>query len=80
MTAVRDFGAKRSSGAWRENVVTIACDGPHPFGESLPHVRSISAAQGRKEARAQGWTVGVRDLRGGKPRDYCPVHETRRER
>lgn len=79
MTAVRDHGARRNAGVWRENVVTIACDGLHTFGARLPHVRSVSAAQGRKEARAQGWTVGVKDPRGGKPRDYCPEHEIRRQ-
>lgn len=74
MTAVRDFGAKRSSGFWRENVVTIACDGLHPAGETNPGVRSVTAAQGRREAKARGWRVGVKDPRGGKPRDYCPAH------
>ena len=74
---MRDFGAPRNAGFWGEEVVSIVCDGLHPRGARKPVVRSVSAVQGRKAARHQGWRVGVKDPSGGKPRDYCPEHEIR---
>ena len=75
MTAVRDFGSARNAGFWREAVVSIVCDGPDALKRE-PHcgsVRGVTAAEARRDARAQGWRTGIKDpLRP--PRDFCPKH------
>lgn len=74
MTAVRLPGAARNAAFWHENRLQLVCDGLRDHkARPCESIRSVSAAEARRAAKAGGWTVGVKQ-RNGRPLDYCPEH------